>query len=118
MRDGLTHIPRVVEAVRPQLVFYQAGVDPMAGDRLGKLSLSREGLQGTLPTQLGALTNLEHLNLFSNLASCCMQLRFLLGAATRLGRTGTHVLMEHYQYVQKGETQVVTEIENRQRQVG
>ena len=39
------HIPRVVEAVRPQLVFYQAGVDPMGGDRLGKLSLSREGLR-------------------------------------------------------------------------
>ena len=29
---------------RPQLVLYQAGVDPFAGDRLGRLSLSLDGL--------------------------------------------------------------------------
>jgi len=29
---------------RPDLILYQAGVDPFAGDRLGRLSLSREGL--------------------------------------------------------------------------
>jgi acetoin utilization deacetylase AcuC-like enzyme len=30
---------------RPEMVFYQAGVDPLAGDRLGRLRLSREGLR-------------------------------------------------------------------------
>lgn len=29
---------------RPALILYQAGVDPYAGDRLGRLSLTREGL--------------------------------------------------------------------------
>jgi acetoin utilization deacetylase AcuC-like enzyme len=29
---------------RPQLILYQAGVDPFAGDRLGRLSLSLDGL--------------------------------------------------------------------------
>ena len=29
---------------RPQLVLYQAGVDPYAGDRLGRLALTRDGL--------------------------------------------------------------------------
>lgn len=31
---------------RPDLILYQAGVDPYAGDRLGRLSLSDEGLAG------------------------------------------------------------------------
>ena len=30
---------------RPELVFYQAGVDALAGDRLGRLALTREGLR-------------------------------------------------------------------------
>lgn len=29
---------------RPELILYQAGVDPFAGDRLGRLALSEEGL--------------------------------------------------------------------------
>jgi acetoin utilization deacetylase AcuC-like enzyme len=33
------------ERFRPELVFYQAGVDPLAGDRLGRLSLSLTGLR-------------------------------------------------------------------------
>jgi acetoin utilization deacetylase AcuC-like enzyme len=36
-------LPQVV-AFRPDLVFYQAGVDALAGDRLGRLALSMEGL--------------------------------------------------------------------------
>jgi acetoin utilization deacetylase AcuC-like enzyme len=36
-------LPRVV-AFRPDIVFYQAGVDALAGDRLGRLALSAEGL--------------------------------------------------------------------------
>jgi acetoin utilization deacetylase AcuC-like enzyme len=35
----------VFERFRPDLVFYQAGVDPLRGDRLGKLALTHEGLQ-------------------------------------------------------------------------
>jgi hypothetical protein len=31
--------------VSPQIVFYQAGVDPLQSDRLGRLALSRDGLQ-------------------------------------------------------------------------
>ena len=34
----------LLDEVRPQLVLYQAGVDPYAGDRLGRLSLTRDGL--------------------------------------------------------------------------
>jgi acetoin utilization deacetylase AcuC-like enzyme len=34
-----------VEAHRPELVLYQAGVDALAGDRLGRLALSHAGLR-------------------------------------------------------------------------
>ena len=34
----------LIDSVRPQLVLYQAGVDPYAGDRLGRLALTRDGL--------------------------------------------------------------------------
>lgn len=34
-----------VEAFRPELLFYQAGVDVLAGDSLGRLALSHEGTQ-------------------------------------------------------------------------
>lgn len=37
-------LDRVFAAIRPELVFYNAGVDPHADDRLGKLALSDEGL--------------------------------------------------------------------------
>jgi acetoin utilization deacetylase AcuC-like enzyme len=33
-----------LEASRPDLVLYQAGVDPLREDRLGRLAVSREGL--------------------------------------------------------------------------
>jgi acetoin utilization deacetylase AcuC-like enzyme len=38
------HLPEVLEAAQPDLVFYLAGVDPVEGDRYGRLDLSREGL--------------------------------------------------------------------------
>ncbi|MEK0085490.1 histone deacetylase [Benzoatithermus flavus] len=37
-------LPAVLDRVRPDLVFYNAGVDPHALDRLGRLSLSDAGL--------------------------------------------------------------------------
>jgi len=39
------HLPSLFERVQPQLVFYQAGVDPHASDRIGKLELSSAGLK-------------------------------------------------------------------------
>ncbi len=39
------HLPRVLHAARPDLVVYLAGADPHAGDRLGRLALSFEGLR-------------------------------------------------------------------------
>jgi len=39
------HLPRVLEAARPDIVYYQAGVDPLAEDTLGRLSLTHAGLE-------------------------------------------------------------------------
>ena len=38
------HLPRLLAQVRPDLVFYNAGVDPHRDDRLGRLALSDDGL--------------------------------------------------------------------------
>jgi acetoin utilization deacetylase AcuC-like enzyme len=38
-------LPYVLNEARADIVFYNAGVDPFAGDKLGRLSLSREGLR-------------------------------------------------------------------------
>ncbi len=38
------HLPRLLDDVQPDLVLYQAGVDPHADDRLGRLALSDAGL--------------------------------------------------------------------------
>ncbi len=37
-------LPPLVEAVRPDLIFYNAGVDPHRDDKLGRLNLSDDGL--------------------------------------------------------------------------
>jgi len=39
-----TTLVPLVEQVRPDIILYQAGVDPFGGDRLGRLNLSAEGL--------------------------------------------------------------------------
>jgi acetoin utilization deacetylase AcuC-like enzyme len=39
------HLPRVLDAHRPDLVFYLGGADPYEGDRLGHLKLTIEGLR-------------------------------------------------------------------------
>ena len=39
------HLPRVLEASRPDIVYYQAGVDPLAEDALGRLALTHDGLE-------------------------------------------------------------------------
>jgi acetoin utilization deacetylase AcuC-like enzyme len=38
------HLPGVLDGHEPEVVFYLAGADPYEGDRLGKLSLTIEGL--------------------------------------------------------------------------
>lgn len=39
------HVPALIEAQRPDLVFYLAGADPYEGDRLGRLKLTIDGLR-------------------------------------------------------------------------
>jgi acetoin utilization deacetylase AcuC-like enzyme len=38
------HLPALLQEVRPNLVFFNAGVDPHVDDRLGRLALSEDGL--------------------------------------------------------------------------
>ncbi|MDE0933774.1 MAG: histone deacetylase [Novosphingopyxis baekryungensis] len=38
------HLPRLIESHRPDLILYQAGVDPHAQDKLGRLALTDTGL--------------------------------------------------------------------------
>ena len=37
-------LPALVDGFAPDLILYQAGVDPFAGDRLGRLALTQDGL--------------------------------------------------------------------------
>jgi acetoin utilization deacetylase AcuC-like enzyme len=37
------HLPRVLDASRPDIVYYQAGVDPLTEDTLGRLSSATPG---------------------------------------------------------------------------
>ena len=43
--EVLAHALGLVEPFRPEIVFYNAGVDPHAADRLGRLALSDAGLR-------------------------------------------------------------------------
>lgn len=43
LRLLMQHLPQLLESVQPDLVLYQAGVDVLQGDLLGKLHLSRRG---------------------------------------------------------------------------
>jgi acetoin utilization deacetylase AcuC-like enzyme len=38
-------LPRALARARPELCFYLAGADPFAGDRLGRLALTKDGLR-------------------------------------------------------------------------
>ena len=39
------HLPEVIARARPDILFFQGGVDPLGGDLLGRLNLSLEGLR-------------------------------------------------------------------------
>ncbi len=39
------HVPRILDRHRPDIVLYQAGADPYAGDQLGTLKLTKRGLR-------------------------------------------------------------------------
>jgi acetoin utilization deacetylase AcuC-like enzyme len=51
MEDGAyldvlrSHLPRLLDAIEPELVFFNAGVDPHRDDKLGRLALTDEGLR-------------------------------------------------------------------------
>jgi acetoin utilization deacetylase AcuC-like enzyme len=51
MEDGAylnvlhSHLPRLLDALEPDLVFFNAGVDPHRDDKLGRLALSDDGLR-------------------------------------------------------------------------
>jgi acetoin utilization deacetylase AcuC-like enzyme len=51
MEDGAylevlrAHLPRLLDAIEPDLVFFNAGVDPHRDDKLGRLCLSDDGLR-------------------------------------------------------------------------
>ncbi len=40
----IEHLPRVIHEARPDLIFYLAGVDPVQGDRFGRLAMTRQGI--------------------------------------------------------------------------
>ena len=40
-----SHLPRLLDALEPDLVFLNAGVDPHRDDKLGRLDLTDEGLR-------------------------------------------------------------------------
>mmetsp|Transcript_73059 Transcript_73059/g.207036 ORF Transcript_73059/g.207036 Transcript_73059/m.207036 type:complete len:298 (+) Transcript_73059:3-896(+) len=42
--QALNDLPALLDRCRPGILFYQAGVDGLAGDRFGRLALTREGL--------------------------------------------------------------------------
>jgi acetoin utilization deacetylase AcuC-like enzyme len=45
LRHLREHLPAIVEHFRPDLVFYQSGVDVLAADRFGRLGLTLDGLK-------------------------------------------------------------------------
>lgn len=54
-----TILPALLSSVRPDIVFFNAGVDPHADDKLGRLSLTDEGLGRREAYVLGACLSLE-----------------------------------------------------------
>lgn len=52
-------LPALLSSVRPDIVFFNAGVDPHADDKLGRLSLTDEGLRRREAYVLGACLSLE-----------------------------------------------------------
>ena len=40
-----SHLPQLIESHTPQIIYFQAGVDVLAIDKLGKLGLTKEGLK-------------------------------------------------------------------------
>jgi acetoin utilization deacetylase AcuC-like enzyme len=50
-------LPSILDGFAPDLVLYQAGVDPLRGDRFGRLALSLEGLRARDRFVLGECRN-------------------------------------------------------------
>lgn len=45
LRELRTHLPKIIAEFRPCAMIYLAGADPFEGDRLGRLKLTKAGLQ-------------------------------------------------------------------------
>ena len=43
LRQLTHHLPRLLDALEPDFIFFQSGVDVLATDKLGKLALTKEG---------------------------------------------------------------------------
>ncbi len=43
LKELSTHLPRLIDQLEPDIIFFQAGVDVLETDKLGRLSLSIEG---------------------------------------------------------------------------
>lgn len=54
----VTVLPRVAD-FRPEILLYQSGVDPLAGDRLGRLALTHEGLRARDRTLIQACLDMR-----------------------------------------------------------
>lgn len=53
------HLPKVLNLAQPDIIFYLAGVDVVAGDRYGRINLSREGLLKRERYVLGSIRELS-----------------------------------------------------------
>jgi acetoin utilization deacetylase AcuC-like enzyme len=53
------HIPRLYRTFKPEIIFYVAGADPLAGDKLGGLELTKEGLLARDELVLGSARRLN-----------------------------------------------------------
>ena len=54
-----SHLPAVLDDFRPDIVFYLAGVDVVAGDRYGKLAMTEQGLRARDRTVIDAVRSRE-----------------------------------------------------------
>ena len=89
------YLPQVLEAAKPDMTFYVAGVDVASGDRYGKLALSEEGIR------------LRDRYVIGSVRDGGLPLVIVLGggyAATRerTAELHTHVFRESVAYEQKG----------------
>jgi acetoin utilization deacetylase AcuC-like enzyme len=85
-------LPRALDDFRPELILFQAGVDPHADDRLGRLALSDSGLEAR-DRLVAALARDRHIPLASTLGGGYGTDR--MAVARRHARTIIHLADEY-----------------------